>query len=150
MARRWLVTLAMFVVSIAGGELVVEASTSKVTATKEISHGTKRHEHTTLAGDVYVKTDQSLVALDPDGRIRWSQPTTSPGGAIAITATAIVDGWIDLVRNRYGIAKYDPRTGRCLASIDLGSTRGWHDVARLDVAPDGPSDVLVSAAFGCG
>lgn len=148
MPRRWLVTLAMFVVSIAG-DLVVEAATSKVTATKSVADRELRHEHRTIAGDIYVKTAQALVALDPDGSIRWSNPTSSIGG-IAITPTAIIDGWIDRARNRYGIAKYDPRTGICIASIELGSTRGWHDVARLDVAPDGPSDVLVTAAFGCG
>ena len=64
-----------------------------------------------------------------------------------MTAAAIIDGWIDRDAHRYGIHKYDPRTGRRLASIDLGPTRGWHDLERLDVAPDGPTDVLVTAAF---
>ena len=145
MARRWLVTLAMFVVSVTG-ELVVEAADTKVTASKQLAAAKPIHEHTTLAGDTYVKLRGALLAFDPDGTLRWSRPTSSPG-AIAVTASAIIDGWIDRDAHRYGIHKYDPRSGRRLASIDLGSTRGWHDLERLDVAPDGPTDVLVTAAF---
>src|SRR5687768_16682951 len=135
MARRWLVTLAMFVVSVTG-ELVVEAADTKVTASKQLATASVIHEHTTIAGDTYVKLRGALLAFDPDGALRWSRPTSSPG-AIAVTAAAIIDGWIDREAHRYGIHKYDPRTGRRLASIDLGSTRGWHDLERLDVAPDG-------------
>lgn len=146
MPRRWLVTLAMFVVSTAGA-LRIEAADSRVTATAQLATTATEHEHKTMTGDTYKKTFAHLVACSPDGTVRWVRPSSTSGG-VAITANAIYDGWIDRETNRFGVVKYDPRDGRVLASIELGSTRGWHDVERIEVAPDGPDDVLVSALFG--
>ncbi|MFN0247102.1 MAG: PQQ-binding-like beta-propeller repeat protein [Kofleriaceae bacterium] len=102
----------------------------------------------TPSGDLHVKTASDLVAIDrASGRVRWTQPTTSRGN-IAMTSHAVVDAWVDRTNHRYGIVTYDPKTGEKLESIDLGSTGGWYDVERVELAPDGAGEVLVSSVFG--
>lgn len=102
----------------------------------------------TPSGDLHVKTAADLVAIDrASGSVRWTQPTTSRGN-IAMTSRAVVDAWVDRTNHRYGIVTYDPRTGERLESIDLGSTGGWYDVERVELAPDGLGEVLVSSVFG--
>lgn len=99
------------------------------------------------AGDLHVKTRGDLVAIDRrTGAVRWAQPASARGNVVA-GATAVVDAWVDRAAHRFGIVSYDPRDGRRLASIDLGSTGGWYDRERVELSPDGPDDVLVSALF---
>jgi hypothetical protein len=100
------------------------------------------------AGGLHVKTGGDLVAIDrATGQVRWTQPTTSRGN-LAMTSRAVVDAWVDRARHRYGIVTYDPTTGRRLESIELGPTGGWYDVERVELAPDGAGEVLVSSMFG--
>jgi len=102
----------------------------------------------TTHGDLHVKTCSDLIAIDrASGHVRWTQPTTSRGN-IAMTSRAVVDAWVDRENHRYGIVTYDPNTGERLESIELGPTGGWYDVERVELAPDGASEVLVSSVFG--
>jgi hypothetical protein len=99
-------------------------------------------------GDVHVKTAADLVAIErTTGHVRWTQATTSRGN-IAMTSRAVVDAWVDRTNHRYGIVTYDPATGEKLESVDLGPTGGWYDVERVELAPDGAGEVLVSSVFG--
>jgi hypothetical protein len=116
-------------------------------------------------GDVHVKTRGDLIAIDGRrGDVRWVQPASALGNAVVVPAAAlrggagqggreaacVLDAWVDRARHRFGIAGYDARTGQRLASIDLGATGGWYDRERVEIAPDGPHDVLVSALFATG
>lgn len=121
-------------------------------------------------GDILVKTRGDLVAIDAlAGRVRWSRPASAVGNALiapaaalgargpalatradhtgAATDAAVIDGWVDRDAHRFGIAGYDARTGQQIASIDLGATGGWYERERVDLSPDGPHDLLVSALF---
>ncbi|MGN6106829.1 MAG: outer membrane protein assembly factor BamB family protein [Kofleriaceae bacterium] len=99
------------------------------------------------AGDLHLKTRGDLVAIDRStGAVRWVQPSSSVGNA-AVTATTVVDAWVDRTTHRFGIVTYDAASGRRLHSIDLGSTSGWYDAERVVLAPEGAGDVLVSAMF---
>lgn len=98
-------------------------------------------------GDLHIKTRGDLVAIDRrTGAVRWCQPTSSLGNP-AVTADAVVDAWVDRETHRFGIVSYDPATGRRVGSIDLGPTSGWYDAERVELAPDGAHDVMVSAMF---
>jgi outer membrane protein assembly factor BamB len=112
-----------------------------------------------------VKTHGDLIAIDQrSGAVRWVQPASAVGNAVAASAAAlgaagtagaagaaeagcVIDAWVDRAAHRFGLVGYDARTGRRLASVDLGATGGWYDRERIDIAPDGPHDVLVSALF---
>ena len=125
--------------------------------------GTRIASIYTSGPDLYVKTDLDLVAIARGeaprafgsvtrgargtGLVRWAQPTTSTGNAVAL-AGKVVDAWVDRATNRFGVLAYDARTGCKLDAIELGITHGWYDVERLQLAADGPNEVLVSAAFG--
>ena len=98
------------------------------------------------AGDTYLKTSSDLVAISGHGEIRWVRPTTVVGTIVA-SQDSVIDAWVDRVGHRFGIASYDPRTGRRLASLDLGSTGGWYDHEHVQVSADGPHELLVSSAF---
>jgi hypothetical protein len=100
--------------------------------------------------DLYVKTEADLVAIArTTGTVRWAQPTTARGNAIAL-AGRVIDGWVDRRANRFGVIAYDARSGRKLDSLELGETGGWYDHEHIALAPDGPREVLVTAAFGVG
>lgn len=102
----------------------------------------------TPSGDIHIKTGSDLIAIDrASGSVRWTQPTTSRGN-IAMTSRAVVDAWVDRENHRYGIVTYDPKTGERLESIELGPTGGWYEVERVELAPDGAGEVLVSSLFG--
>jgi PQQ-like domain len=127
-------------------------------------------------GDLHVKTRGDLIAIDRrSGGVRWVQPASAVGnalvapegsagraraagdaGSVADAAGAlarggcVLDAWVDRARHRYGLVGYDARTGRRIASIELGGTGGWYDLERVEIAPDGPHDVLVSALFATG
>ena len=124
---------------------VVDLRTGATIATAAIA-GTGIVSACRVGGGTYLKTTEDLVSIGRDGAIRWVRPTNA--GAIVATRNAVIDGWVDRRRHRFGIASRDPRTGSQRASIDLGSTSGWYDVERVDVAPDGPNELMVSAAFG--
>lgn len=98
---------------------------------------------------VHVKTGGDLVAIDRrTGGVRWVQPASAPGNAVVAPAgDRVIDAWIDRATHRFGLVSYDVRTGRRLGSVDLGPTGGWYDRERVEIAPDGPHDVLVSALF---
>jgi outer membrane protein assembly factor BamB len=98
-------------------------------------------------GDLHLKTDADLIAIDrTSGAVRWTQPTSSRGNP-TVTPTAVIDAWVDRTKHRFGIVSYDPHTGKQLDKIDLGATGGWYDFEHVWLAPDGPNDVLVSAMF---
>ena len=98
-------------------------------------------------GDLHLKTNADLVAIDrATGTIRWTQPTSSVGNP-TVTRTTVIDAWVDRTKHRFGIVSYDARTGKQLDKIDLGPTGGWYDVEHVWIAPDGTNDVLVSALF---
>lgn len=97
--------------------------------------------------DLHIKTAADLIAIDRrTGDIRWVQAASARGN-IALVGGAVVDSWVDRLTHRYGIVTYDPRDGRQLASVDLGSTGGWYDAERVELAPDGAGEVMVSAMF---
>ena len=104
-------------------------------------------------GDLYVKTRGDLIAIERStGAVRWVQPASALGNAVVAPGApgqggCVIDAWVDRTAHRYGIASYDARTGRRLASIDLGATGGWYERERVEISPDGPHDVLVSAVF---
>ncbi len=97
-------------------------------------------------GDLHVKTRGDLVAITPEGAVRWTRSSTANGN-VARIGEAVVDGWVDRTSHRFGIVSYNAADGQRLRSIELGSTKGWYDFERLVVAPDGPDEVLVSAVF---
>jgi hypothetical protein len=109
-------------------------------------------------GDLHVKTRGDLIAIDRrSGGVRWVQPASAvgnvlvaPGAAIGAPGDRVIDAWVDRVAHRFGLVGYDARTGRRVASIDLGETGGWYDLERVEITPDGPHDVLVSALFATG
>ena len=115
-------------------------------------------------GDLHVKTRGDLIAIDRrTGGVRWAQPSSALGNAVAAPEDGhaigpdepgrggcVIDGWVDRETHRFGLVSYDARTGRKLASVVLGETGGWYERERLDIAPDGPHDVLVSALFAIG
>nr|MBA3821000.1 PQQ-binding-like beta-propeller repeat protein [Deltaproteobacteria bacterium] len=98
------------------------------------------------SGDLHIKTRGDLIAVDPRGSVRWAVPSSALGNP-TVTPATVIDAWVDRRTHRYGIVSYDATTGRPLASIDLGSTGGWYDLAQVVIAPDGANDVLVSAMF---
>ncbi len=98
-------------------------------------------------GDLHLKTQGDLIAIDRGtGAVRWVQPATAIGNP-AVTVDAVVDAWVDRATHRFGIVTYHPATGQRLDSIDLGATGGWYDRERIELAPDGSREVLVSAMF---
>lgn len=98
---------------------------------------------------ILIKTRGDVISLDrATGRVRWIQPTSSIGNPL-LSHGEIVDAWVDRATHRFGLVSRDPRDGRALDTIDLGTTSGWYDVENVAIAPDGPDDVLVSAMFGC-
>ena len=66
---------------------------------------------------------------------------------LAATTAAVVHSWVDRETHRFGIVTYDPVTGRRLDSIELGATGGWYDREHVELALDGPREVVVSAMF---
>lgn len=100
---------------------------------------------------LHVKTRGDLVAIERrTGSVRWAQLASSLGNAVAAPGGMVIDSWVDRRTHRYGIASYDARDGRRVASIDLGATSGWYERERVELSPDGPGDVLVSALFATG
>jgi outer membrane protein assembly factor BamB len=136
----------LLVVERSGALEVIDARTGTTHSTAAIDGHSIRAVCRAGNGDLHVKTRGDLVAIAPDGVVRWTRPSTS-SGTVAVTAGAVVDGWVDRVGHRFGIVSYDRATGRPLGSLDLGSTHGWYDFDRVTVAPDGPDEVLVSALF---
>jgi len=136
------------VVAVRAGLLeVVDAITGRTLDATPVA-GTRIASIYTSGADLYVKTELDLIAIARGtGCVRWAQPTTSTGNAVAL-AGQVVDAWVDRATNRFGVLAYDARTGCKLDAIELGVTHGWYDVERLQLAADGPHEVLVSAAFG--
>jgi outer membrane protein assembly factor BamB len=127
---------------------IVDAHSGKLIATTPLAMGGIQSVSRVPRGDVLVKTHGDLVAIErATGRIRWRQPTSSIGNAV-VSRGEVVDAWVDLTTHRYGLVARDPRTGRVISTIDLGSTDGWYDVQKIEIAPDNPDEVLVSAVFG--
>jgi outer membrane protein assembly factor BamB len=125
---------------------VIDARTGKTIATTPIAgHGIQSVSRD-RSGDLYVKTRGDLVALAPNGAVRWVRPSSALGN-VAVTERAVVDGWVDRVNHRFGIVSYDPIDGREVGTTDLGRTGGWYDFERLLLAPDGPNEVVVSSLF---
>ncbi len=127
---------------------IIDALTGNTVGTAPLAGQGIQAISRTTRSDLHVKTAADLVAIErATGRVRWTQPTTSRGN-IAMTSRAVVDAWVDRTNHRYGIVTYDPATGEKLESIDLGPTGGWYDVERVELAPDGMGEVLVSSVFG--
>jgi len=127
---------------------IVDVRTGKTVSTTPIAgQGIRAISRPTSAtGDLHLKTRGDLVAITRTGAVRWARPSTASGN-VAVLQGAVVDGWVDRRANRFGIVSYDPADGRRLSAIDLGSTGGWYDFDRIELAPDGPREVLVSALF---
>lgn len=127
---------------------ILDARTGRTVDTSPLVAGAFTTVCRSGAGDIYIKTGSNLIAVArATGAVLWTQSSTSPGNAAALVGT-VVDGWIDMHANRFGIITYDAASGRKLDSIDLGTTGGWYDYQQLGIAPDGDHEVLVSAAFG--
>jgi outer membrane protein assembly factor BamB len=127
---------------------VVDAHSGKLIATTPLAMGGIQSVSRVPRGDVLVKTHGDLVAIDrASGRIRWRAPTSSIGNAV-VSRGEVVDAWVDRTTHRYGLVSRDPIDGHVISKIDLGSTDGWYDVQKIEIAPDGPDEVLVSAVFG--
>lgn len=147
---------------------VIDARTGDtVGATPLAGQGLQAVSRAPGGGDVYVKTRGDLIAIDRGaGGVRWVQPASALGNAVVAPGgparpgleiaghvigggvpARVIDAWVDRAAHRYGLASYDARTGRRLASIELGATGGWYERERVEIAPDGPHDVLVSALF---
>ena len=137
------------VVTIRGGLLeVTDARTGRVLDATPVA-GT-HIASVCRAGQLYVKTELDLIAIDRvTGAVRWAQPTTSSGNAVALAGT-VVDAWVDRNTNRFGVITYDTRTGRKLDAVELGATHGWYDVERVQLAADSLDEILVTTAFGVG
>ena len=149
----------------AGALDVLDARTGGTLGTTQLAGQGLQAVARAAGGDLHVKTRGDLIAIDGRrGGVRWVQPASALGNAVVVPAAAlggagagqglvgreaacVLDAWVDRARHRFGIAGYDARTGQRLASIDLGATGGWYDRERVEIAPDGPHDVLVSALF---
>jgi outer membrane protein assembly factor BamB len=125
---------------------IIDTTTGTTIATTPVAGGIAAIARAP-SGDIYIKTQADLVALTPAGAVRWVRPATANSN-VAVTPRAVIDGWVDRDRHRFGIVSYDPVDGHVLARTELGPTGGWYDHDRMVLAPDGPNEVLVSTAFG--
>ena len=138
---------SLLAVERAGNLDIIDARTGKTLGTTPIKGQTIEAVCRPTQGDLHVKTQGDLIAIDrTTGAVRWAQPTSSIGNP-TVTSTAVIDAWVDRTTHRFGIVSYDPQTGKQLDSIDLGATGGWYDFEHVYIAPDGANDVLVSAMF---
>lgn len=127
---------------------IVDALTGNTLGTTPLAGQGIQAISRTARDTLHLKTAADLVAIDrASGRVRWTQATTSRGN-VAMTSRAVVDAWVDRSAHRYGIVTYHPVTGEKLEAIDLGSTGGWYDVERVELALDDAGEVLVSSVFG--
>jgi len=145
---------------------VIDARTGGTVGTTPLAGQGLQAVSRAAGGDFHVKTRGDLVAIDGrTGGVRWVQPASAVGNVLVAPAAAlagggagpgdrgdacVIDAWVDREAHRFGIVGYDARTGRRLASIDLGATGGWYERERVEIAPDGPHDLLVSALFATG
>jgi hypothetical protein len=131
----------------AGNLDIIDARTGNTVGTTPLAGKSIQSVTLPRSGDLYIKTNGDLVAIDRDtGNVRWRQSSSSIGNP-TVTPSSVIDAWVDRTKHRYGITSYDARTGAKLDSIDLGSTSGWYDFEHVYIAPDGVNDVLVSATF---
>jgi hypothetical protein len=167
---------------------VLDARTGRTVGTTPLAGQGLQAVARAPGGDLHVKTRGDLIAIDRrTGGVRWAQPATAVGNALATPGDervirpdelrrgggvirpdelrrgggvirpdelrrggCVIDAWVDRVAHRFGLVSYDARTGRELASVELGETGGWYDRERVEISPDGPHDVLVSALFATG
>ena len=138
---------SMIAVERAGNLDVLDVRTGKTLGTTPIRGQQIRNVCRPTNGDLHLKTNADLIAIDrTTGAIRWTQSTSSEGNP-TITSKSVIDAWVDRTTHRFGIVSYDPHTGKQLDKIDLGATGGWYDFEHVYIAPDGANDVLVSAMF---
>jgi hypothetical protein len=147
--RRWLVSLAMVMVALPADGVAIAAAQHKITTTAAPPRLAAASIETPLTGELFaVKTRDTLMVIERDtGLVRWTRPTTSTGNPVAMDGT-VVDTWVDRRRHTFGLVRYDARTGRVVHEVELGTTGGWYDIEHLELAPDGPRELLVSAMFG--
>ena len=132
----------------AGNLDIVDARTGKTLGTTPLRGQSIQSICRPTTGDLHLKTNADLVAIDrATGAVRWSQPTSSIGNPTVTPAGNVIDAWVDRTQHRFGLVSYDARTGKQLDKIDLGATGGWYDFEHVTIAPDGTNDVLVSAMF---
>ncbi len=135
---------------------VIDARTGATVGTTPLAGQGLQAISRPAGGDLHVKTRGDLIAIDRrTGGVRWVQPASALGNALVAPGEPgrggyVVDGWVDRATHRFGLVSYDARTGKKLASVELGETGGWYDRERVEIAPDGPHDVLVSALFATG
>jgi outer membrane protein assembly factor BamB len=138
---------SLLAVERAGNLDIIDARTGKTLGTTPIAGRSIQAVCRPSSGDLHIKTNADLIAIDrATGAVQWTQPTSSVGNP-TVTSTAVIDAWVDRKNHRFGIVSYDPRTGKQLDKIDLGATGGWYDFEHVYIAPDGVNDVLVSATF---
>ena len=131
---------------------VIDARTGGTVGTTPLAGQGLQAVTRAAGGDLHVKTRGDLIAIDPrSGGVRWVQPASALGNVVVAPGGGhVIDAWVDRATHRFGLVSYDARTGRRLASVELGETGGWYDRERVEIAPDGPHDVLVSALFATG
>ena len=146
--RRWLVSLAMVVVALPASGLAIEVAQQKVTTTTAAPRLAVAAIETQLTDELYaVKTSGNLMAIERStGLVRWMRPTSSTGNTVAV-GDSVVDAWVDREAHTFGLVRYDARTGKQIERVELGATSGWYDYEHVELAPDGPDEVLVSAMF---
>ena len=138
---------SLLAVERAGNLDILDVRTGKTLGTTALRGHSIRAVCRPANGDLHLKTDADLIAIDrTSGAVRWSQPTSSVGNP-TITSKSVIDAWVDRTNHRFGIVSYDPHSGKQLDKIDLGATGGWYDFEHVYIAPDGANDVLVSAMF---
>ena len=140
-------TNSLLAIERAGNLDIIDTRTGKTLGTTPIAGRSIQAVCRPSNGDLHLKTNADLIAIDPTtGAVRWRQPTSSVGNP-TVTPTSVIDAWVDRTKHRFGIVSYDPQTGKQLDRIDLGATGGWYDFEHVYIAPDGANDVLVSAMF---
>jgi outer membrane protein assembly factor BamB len=147
--RRWLVSLAMVVVALpASSGLAIEVAQQKVTTTTAAPRLAVAAIETPLTEGLFaVKTSGNLMAIERStGLVRWVRPTSSTGNTVAV-GDSVVDAWVDREAHTFGLVRYDAKTGKQLDRVELGGTSGWYDYEHVELSPDGPGEVLVSAMF---
>ena len=140
-------TGSLLAIERAGNLDIIDTRSGKTLGTTAIAGHSIQAVCRPSSGDLHLKTNADLIAIDPTtGAVRWRQPTSSVGNP-TVTATSVIDAWVDRTKHRFGIVSYDAQTGKQLDKIDLGATGGWYDFEHVYIAPDGANDVLVSAMF---
>ncbi|HWO17895.1 MAG TPA: PQQ-binding-like beta-propeller repeat protein [Kofleriaceae bacterium] len=136
------------VVRAASGDLHVKTRGDLIAIDRRTG-GVRWVQPASAVGNALVAPSDACVPVAAPGSAAAAPRDAATAAAAAALARGgcVIDAWVDRARHRYGLVGYDARTGRRIASIELGDTSGWYELERVEIAPDGPHDVLVSAVF---